>query len=335
MEMEPRVSIIILNWNGIKDTLECLQSVYDLDYSNYEVIVVDNGSTDNSVQVIRSSFPKVMMIENKENLGYAGGNNVGMRYAMDTDSKFFWLLNNDTVVAPDSLSELILAANKSTGCGLLSPVIYFYGEPEKVQFCGSILDWRKKGFIHVSDVMSLKNIASAKDLVLWGTALLISRKVVMAVGFLNEKYFSYHEDIEYSVRALNNGFTNMVVSTAKVYHKEARSSGGRDSPLHCYFMTRNIYYFWMDNLKGLDKMFYLRQYIADSISLAGSLKKKKRQDSVNACMDGIWSALRSIKGPWDKNIRMPSFIKRILLAHPFFWVFLLRGEFRKKNIKKT
>ena len=327
--MEHKVSIIILNWNGVTDTLECLQSVYKLDYSNFEVIVVDNGSTDNSIQVIRNSFPNVIMIENKENLGYAGGNNVGMRYAMDTDAKFFWLLNNDTVVAPDSLSELILADDKSPGCGLLSPVIYFYDEPEMVQFCGSILDWRKKDFIHFRDVMSLKNNASAKDLVLWGTALFISRKVVMAAGYLNENYFSYHEDLEYSVRAINSGFTNMVVSTAKIYHKEARSSGGRESPLHCYYMTRNIYYFWSDNLRGLDKIFYLRNYLSDSISLAGSLKKKKKPDSVNACMDAIWSALRSIKGPWDKDIRMPSLIKHILLACPIFWVYLLRGGFRR------
>ncbi len=329
--MEHKVSIIILNWNGIKDTLECLRSVYKLDYSNFEVIVVDNGSTDNSVQLIRSSFPKVIIIENKANLGYAGGNNTGMRYAMDTDAKFFWLLNNDTVVEPDSLSELILAAGKSPRCGLLSPVIYFYDEPEAVQFCGSILDWSKRDFIHFRDVMSLKNNIITNDLVLWGTALLVSRQVVMSAGYLNEDYFSYHEDIEYSVRAINSGYTNMVVSAARIYHKEARSSGGRESPMHCYYMTRNIYYFWRDNLRGLDKISCLRHYLSDSVSLAGSLKKKKKPDSANACLDAVWSALRNIKGPWDRDIRMPSLIKRILLAYPIFWVYLLRGGFRRNR----
>ena len=359
--MEPKVSIIILNWNGVKDTLECLESVYKLDYPNFEVIVVDNGSTDNSVHLIRSAFPKVSMIENNENLGYVGGNNVGMRYAINTCAQFVWLLNNDTVVAPDSLSELIHAAGQTDRCGLLSPVIYYYDDPKKVQFCGTILDWERKRFIQMChpefvsgsqtiprleipkrvwddrkddrEAVILDENATLSDILLWGTALLINRDAIMAIGYLNEKYFSYHEDIEYSVRAINSGFTNVVVSKSKVYHKEASSSGGKKSPLYCYFMTRNVYYFWRDNLSGLDKIFYLRNYLSDSISWAGSLKMKGKSESVNACLDGIWSALRGVTGPWDKNIRMPFFIKGILLAYPFFWVYLLRGEFRKIFMK--
>jgi len=354
--MQPGVSIIILNWNGIKDTIVCLESVYKLDYPNFEVIVVDNGSTDNSVKLIRNSFPKVSLIENIVNLGYAGGNNVGMRYAIDAGAKYVWLLNNDTVVAPDSLSELIRAAKQSDRCGLLSPVIYYYDEPQKIQFNGSFLDWVRKRVVQsdlpepgsgssgqdlskqVADDME-EMLSSGKvtgsDAVLWGTALLIKREAIMSIGYLNEKYFSYHEDIEYSVRAINCGFTNVVVSASKIFHKEASSSGGKDSPFYCYFMTRNIYYFWRDNLSGLDKIFYLRNYLSDSISRAGSLKKKKKHESVNACMDGIWSALRGVTGPWNKNIKMPSFIKRILLAYPFFWVYLLRGEYRKILVRSV
>lgn len=106
----PKVFIIIVNWNGLKDTLECLQSVFKQDYPNFEVIMVDNGSKDNSVQVIRNAYPQIILIENKENLGYTGGNNVGMHYAVNSGSDYVWLLNNDTVVEPDTLSKLVAAA---------------------------------------------------------------------------------------------------------------------------------------------------------------------------------------------------------------------------------
>lgn len=111
----PKVYIIILNWNGLKDTLECLESVFKLDYLNFEVIVVDNGSTDDSVNVILKTYPQVRLIENRENLGYTGGNNIGMRYAIERDADYIWLLNNDTIVEEDTLGEACKYSGKVTG----------------------------------------------------------------------------------------------------------------------------------------------------------------------------------------------------------------------------
>lgn len=111
----PKVFIIILNWNGLEDTLECLESVFKLDYPNFEVIVGDNGSTDESVAIIRKTYPQVIMIENKENLGYTGGNNIAMHYAMDHLADYVWLLNKDAVVEKDTLSKLVRSAETSQG----------------------------------------------------------------------------------------------------------------------------------------------------------------------------------------------------------------------------
>lgn len=332
--MEPKVAIIILNWNGVKDTLECIESVFKLNYSNFEIIVVDNGSTDSSVRMIRDIFPNVKLIENKENLGYTGGNNIGMHYAIEHESQYVWLLNNDTIVASDSLSEMIRVAGQFPGCGLLSPVIYYYDEPEKIQFCGTILDLMKHKFIELTDLMPKQETLSGRVIMLWGTALLIRCEAIMRIGFLNEKYSSYHEDMEYSLRSVHAGFTNLVVSTSRVYHKEASSSGGKESPLHCYYMTRNIHYFWRDHLRGWDQIRHLRYYLADSINWAGKLKKKNKTESADACLDGMWSALRGVTGPWDKNVKMPSLIRRFLLAYPFFLVHLFRGDFRGIRVKE-
>ena len=110
----PLIYIIILNWNGLQDTLECLGSILKMDYPNFRVVVVDNNSTDNSVDIIRKAHPQVSLIENKENLGYTGGNNTAMRYAMQHSADYVWLLNNDTTVEADTLSKLVFAAEESS-----------------------------------------------------------------------------------------------------------------------------------------------------------------------------------------------------------------------------
>lgn len=327
--MHSKIFIIILNYNGVLDTIDCLASLYKQDYPHFEVVVVDNGSTDDSVQVISRIYPNVIVIENKTNYGYTGGNNIGIQYAIENDAQYVWLLNNDTIVESDSLSKLFMAANESVNIGLASPLIYYYDKPSEIQFSGNIINWREKNISVVRDVELLTNKTALKNMALWGTALLIKRDVINKIGILNDKYFAYHEDIEYSSRAIKNGFINIVVPSSKVYHKFAHTSGGIYSPLHCYFMTRNIFFFWMDNLPFLGRLTYLRKYLANSIYLVANLKKTGKNESVDACLAGIWSAFRGISGPWNKEIKMPTFYKRVILSNPFFWVYLLKGNFIK------
>ena len=102
--------------------------------------MVDNGSKDDSVRVIRENYPQVIMIENKENLGYSGGNNIAMSYAMQNDADYMWLLNNDAIVEVDTLSKLVDIGENSPNVGILSPIIYYYDQPNMIQFCGSFVD---------------------------------------------------------------------------------------------------------------------------------------------------------------------------------------------------
>jgi len=325
----PKVFIIILNWNGLKDTLECLESVYKLDYPNFEVIVVDNGSADNSLTVIRENYRQVMMIESKENLGYTGGNNVGMSYAMQNGADYMWLLNNDTIVEADTLSKLVSTAESSPEVGIISPIIYYYDQPDKIQFWGDYLDWKKFEVLKVENLESWDDINEmhGKTISLWGTALLIKRDIIEKLGYLNSKYFAYHEDCEYSIRVAKAGYKCIIEPEAKLYHKDSRSTGSRKTPFQVYFRVRNYYFLWMENVEGLTRLTYFRKFLAESISYAGFLMGEKLDESADACFDGAWCAIRNIGGPWSGKIKMPYLMKKIFSWHPYFWANLIRGKF--------
>ena len=335
---QPKVYISILNWNGLKDTLECLVSVFKLDYPNFEVIVVDNGSTDDSVEVIEKTYPQVTLIRNKENLGFTGGNNIAMHYAMDHLADYIWLLNNDTTVEPDTLTKLVTEAEQSSDIGLVSPVIYYYDEPEKVQFCDSYVDWVNQIIVypeyknrHISDIHD--NFKCGENTCLWGTALLIKRNVVEKIGYLDEGYFAYWEDTDYSIRALKMGYRNVICASAKVLHKTALPDAGslRRSAQFFYYTTRNRYILAIKFFKSRGMLSFWGNYL--SFVLTNFIYCKQFNDRVasDACLDGAWAAIRRTAGPWDKTVKMPVWLRKGFLFlsswHPHLWINLLQGKF--------
>jgi GT2 family glycosyltransferase len=336
----PRVSTILLNWNGLEDTRECLESLSKLDYQNHEVIVVDNGSRDGSVAAIRDAFADVTVLENAVNLGFTGGNNAGIRKAMERGAAYVWLLNNDTVVDAGCLRVLVEAGERSPEAGLLSPAIHFYDRPEEIQFQGSYIRRDLREFWKIERRELLEDEQVRTNLVLWGTALLIKRSTIERIGLLNDKYFAYHEDEEYGMRANRAGIRSVVVPEARVYHKNSRSTGGLFSPIQAFLRSRNLYFLWMDGLKGLERILHVRRYLAQVISYGGALKEEGRRESVDACLDGIWHAFRGAGGSRDPEIRMPAPVRglfRFLFSwHPFLWSRLLSGDFRAiaSNVRK-
>ncbi|MDO8477681.1 MAG: glycosyltransferase family 2 protein [Candidatus Rokubacteria bacterium] len=318
----PKVFIIILNWNGLRDTLECLESVERLEYPAKTVVVVDNGSTDGSPEAVRTQAPSVLLLRNETNLGYAGGNNVGIRYALEHGADYIWLLNNDTVVRPDSLATLVSVADATPNLGLASPFIYDYEGPQRLQFGGVIARLADQTFHRVNDPLEREGPTTGGRLVLYGTALLIKASAVKTIGYLDERYFAYREDNDYSMRSLDAGLRNIVVSASKVYHKNSGSLG-ENSPIKYFFMVRNLYPLWMDRLKGYRRAAYRVRYLSQALRTARECETAGFPAAADACLAGAWNALRGRYGEYDPGATFPRALKRLLYWHPYFWIRVL------------
>ncbi len=240
------VYAILLNWNGWRDTLHCLDSVLRSDYSDFRVVVCDNASTDGSLEKIRGwaegkSKPvpyveysraeaeaggaegdvgiPLVLIRNGSNDGFAAGNNVGIRYALKNKADYVWLLNNDTVVKGNTLTELVNGKQAGENVGCTGAVIYFASERSKIQTYGGGRISRFTGRDRF--VCSPGPVDYAA-----GTSLLVRREVLEQVGLLDEGFFFYWEDVDFSRRVLDAGWELAVAADAVVYHKFSASVGG-------------------------------------------------------------------------------------------------------------
>lgn len=238
----PKVSIIVLNWNGRDDTLECLESLRALDYPRREVVVVDNGSEDGSVSSIGAAFPEAKLIETGKNLGYAGGNNAGLEYVLRGDAEFVLLLNNDTKVDPKIVSELVAASRSRPDAAFFSPKIYIYSEPTRIWFAGGRWMEAKARFFHLGQGIEDTDgqFATVKDIdYVCGCALFARTSVIRQIGLLDERFFLVFEDVDWCYRARAAGFKLIFVPQAVLWHKASKSFGGSASPMISYFHTRN------------------------------------------------------------------------------------------------
>jgi GT2 family glycosyltransferase len=255
-EIIPSIFILILNWNGKENTIECLESVTKINYPNYHIVVMDNGSVDDSVLVIKKQFPQVTLIENKANLGFAAGNNVGIDYAISKKADYILLLNNDTIVDREILLELIAASKLYAEGSILGAKIYYYKERQKIWFAGA--EWlpEQANFQHIGigtiDDDTKKEAIKETDYIC-GCALLIKSEVVKKIGTLEPNFFLMWEETDWCYRAKRAGYKCLLVPNAKVWHKISSSfAGGDKAPHYQYFWWRNRM-LWMErNLSSLE-----------------------------------------------------------------------------------
>jgi len=242
----PHVCILILNFNGKQDTLECLESVRKIDYPNFNAIVVDNASTDGSVEDFKSAFPQTSYIENKQNLGFAAGNNVGIRHGLDSGAEYIFVLNNDTVVDPNILTCLVSVYPTLPLAGFVGCKICFYDNPKRIQYFGGLIEKTpilrgyhpEEGFV---DNGSLKAVKETQYIT--GCAMFASSEVWKKTGGFDEKFFMYWEDSDLGLRAASLGYKNYVVPEAVVFHKVGSSTDGGKNLQAKFYGTRNRIYF--------------------------------------------------------------------------------------------
>ena len=240
------VSVIMLNWNGVDDTVDCIESLRNITYPNYDVVVVDNGSEGDDVRILREKFGNsIYIVENDKNYGFAQGANIGMKYALaNFNPEYLLLLNNDTVVDPDFLGKLIEVALTDKKVGILGPKIYYYDEPERVWFAGGNINyWLGRLWCTGIGRLDIGQFDDISDVdFVSGCCMVVSRDVLSNVGLLDSTFFFGTEDYEICIRATRSGFRVLFVPEAKIWHKiggSTHSVGRKLSPLVAYYFVKN------------------------------------------------------------------------------------------------
>ena len=249
MNQYPLVSVVTVNYNQSAATCDMLESLYASGYPNLETLVVDNASPSDTPEVIKERFPQVIFIQSNKNLGFAGGNNLAIRQAR---GDFIYLLNNDTIVPENHILLLLNALTDDPETGVVSPKIKLYSDPDVILFAGftpmSSITVRNKtiGFAEkdCGQYDQRKQSAYAH-----GAAMMLKREVIEKAGWMNEQYFLYYEEIDWSTRIKKAGYSIKYIHDTFVLHKESLSTG-KDSPLKSYYMNRNRCLFILLNKSG-------------------------------------------------------------------------------------
>jgi len=254
--MIKKIFVVILNYNGYKNTLECIHSFENIEVPEghkLELLIVDNASSDDSAKNIKKVYPQIHVLENKKNLGYSGGNNVGISYVLAHQADYIVVLNNDTLVTKNFLVELLeglLIYRADIAC----PKIYFekgfeyhkdrYAKDDLGKvfwFAGAIMDWKNVLGLHrgVDEVDTGQFDKDIEIEGITGACFLAKREVFQKVGLFDDNFFLYYEDADFSFRVKKAGFKIILAPKSMIYHKNAGSTGGSGSKLQDYFITRN------------------------------------------------------------------------------------------------
>jgi len=228
MLTDPLVSIVIVNWNGRDVTIECLQSLSKVKYSNFRIIVIDNASTDGSPEAIRSTFPLVTLLTMKENLLFAGGTNAGLRLALSEGAAMMLLLNNDTTVDPEFLGHLVHRLQSDGRAGMAAPLIYYHSAPDRIWSAGGALSFWTGTMKHLG-IRELERgqHAGVREVdFASGCCILVKRTVVEHIGLLDESFRMYAEDADWCMKARLHGYSVLLDPAAKIWHKVSVSAGG-------------------------------------------------------------------------------------------------------------
>lgn len=288
----PKVTVIILNWNGLDDTIECLESLKNITYPKYDVIVADNGSIGDDVKVLEEKYNSfARIIANGRNLGFAAGNNVGMREALRLGTDYVLVLNNDTVVDPQFLSELVAVAEKESRIGAVGPKLYNYDNTDMPQL--------RRLYGKIGNAPEDMETLS-------GTAFLVKRNALEQVGLLDEVFYpAYGEDRDFFERLKEHSYRIVCVPTSKVYHKMSATTN-RYPYLQSYLIIKHSFLLLRRHRIHQSYVDSARlHFLTTSFQLAVLVRAALRTRSVRPVLmfmrglkDGFIIFLRNPRGRW-------------------------------------
>jgi len=263
-----KVYLIILNWNGYNDTCECLDSLQRLTFEHLQIVVVDNASSDNSLDSIEtwakrnnfetlrldrasagkysgklfsSSEQTIVLIQTGKNLGFAGGNNVGIRYALQMGAEYIWLLNNDTLVDSGCVEPLLESMDSDDKIGIAGSCVIYYDKPNVIQTAGMKLSLHNLKISHLGrgKLMTDSSISQQREVdCVPACSMLVRSKLISDVGLMDEEYFMYHEDVDWQIRAKRAGWKIVYVPGSKILHK-CGGSTKKSRFVSAYYQSRN------------------------------------------------------------------------------------------------
>lgn len=331
----PIVYIILLNWNGWQDTIECLESLEKATYPNFNVVIIDNASANDSVARIRAwikergiplaeyklesrkeqpvpvnteepkktGLRRVELISSAENLGFCAGNNVGMEFAHRAGAEYFLILNNDTIVEPNFLEPLVEAAETMDNVGLVGGVICYFESPETIWWAGGVFDTflETKRMLNGHHISEMQNNDPFEAGCITGCMTLIPRRTFKIVGGYDESLFIWIEDWDLSLRVRQGSQSLLVAPQSKIYHKVSKSLGVL-KPLSYYYGTRNRLLLKKKHLPWHLRMLFFLWFIPTRPIRFGQFLLQGRFDLIHAGLCAIKDYFLGKSGKWDKQV---------------------------------
>lgn len=293
-----KVAVVVLCYNGVELTEGCLESIQKQDYSDLEVILVDNGSKDGTIPIISEKFPRALWIQNGENLGYALGNNKGIEYAFNRGVEAIFLVNNDTRLKPSCISTLMKTMQNDQGIGILGPMVYTWDENKTISSAGGRVNWR---MAHAENIgmgeIDTGQYPSGEVDFLNGCGILVSRKVIEKVGGLDPKFFMYWEETDWCLRVKKAGYKIYFEAKGEMEHKASIVSREL-GPTTLYYLTRNRFLFFYRHTPFASKSMALLHALDGTLRGINENRRAGKPAHAKAMQ---WALRHAVIGQWGRT----------------------------------
>lgn len=284
--------VVIVNWNQAQLTEACIDSfINQTNKIDFSLLIIDNGSIDHSSTYLRARFPEINLVSLPTNIGFAAGYNYGMRIAYNAGAKHILIVNNDTV-ADDNLLENLVNGSKEVGADLCTPVIYYMAKKEKIWSAGGKINpiLCAPLFPH-SRCRKLPAKPIKRDFIS-GCVMLISRNVIETIGYFDENYYLYYEDLDYCFRAKQASLQSYLIPSSKIWHHVSASSEGSNSPEERYWMGYSSQRYFQKHVKGVKWLIVAPWQIIHVIKTWLSLMGKRKIQSAHAFIKGTYDGIK-------------------------------------------
>lgn len=300
--MRFKVCAIILCYNGVELTLECVRSLRAQSYPNLEILVIDNGSADHTAEIIQKQYPDIFVLNTGKNLGYVAGNNLGIQIAVEKSADYLILVNNDTRLHPDCITNLVNSLANDSSIGVIGPMVYTWEDSPKISSAGGLINWKYADAINIGAGEDDFGQFPARSVdFINGCGIMVTRQAIESAGGLDPKFFMYWEETDWCQRIKKNGFKIQFEPSAVMWHK-APIHWGELSATTIYYMTRNRFLFFYRHAPGWIKPVSLARALHGAVRGYQRHRRNGRMAHATATRLAILHAIQNRWGWTDPTL---------------------------------